>query len=48
MAGDPQEADWTITHYNGTVWGGKGAPVGDVQGATNAATFTLKISGGVS
>lgn len=46
MAGDPQEADWTITHYNGTVWGGKGAPVGDVQGATNAATFTLKISGG--
>lgn len=46
LAGDPVEADWTISHINGTVWGGKGAPVGDVQGDTNAATFTLKISGG--
>ena len=46
LAGDPVEADWTITHINGTVYGGKGAPVGDQQGNGNAATFTLKVSGG--
>ena len=46
MAGDPQEADWTFSHISGTVWGGKGSPVGDVQGSTNGATFTLKVSGG--
>ncbi len=46
MSKDPQEADWTFTHINGTVWGGKGAPVGDVQGNGNGSTFTLKASGG--
>jgi hypothetical protein len=46
MAADPVEADWTITHINGTVHGGTGAPVGDIQGNGNAATFTLKVSGG--
>lgn len=45
LAGDPVLADWTITHINGTVWGGKGKPVGDVQGNGNAATFTLKLGG---
>ena len=46
MAGDPVDADWTVTSINGTVYGGKGAPVGDMQGNGNAATFTLKVSGG--
>lgn len=46
MAGDPVEAEWTFTHINGTVYGATGAPVGDHQGNGNAATFTLKISGG--
>lgn len=46
LAGDPVEADWTMTSINGTVYGGKGAPVGDQQGNGNAATFTLKVSGG--
>lgn len=46
LAGDPAEADYTITHSNGTVWAGKGAPVGDIQPNGNAATFTLKIAGG--
>jgi hypothetical protein len=46
LAGDPVEADWTITHISGTVWGGTGAPVGDMDGNGNQATFTLKISGG--
>ena len=46
LAGDPVEADWTITHINGTVYGGLGAPVGDIQSNGNAATMTLKVSGG--
>lgn len=46
LAGDPVEAEWTITNINGTVYGGTGAPVGDMQGNGNAATFTLKVSGG--
>jgi hypothetical protein len=46
LAASPVEADWTISHINGTVWGGKGAPVGDVQGNGNAGTFSIKLSGG--
>ncbi len=46
LAGHPVEATWTITHHNGTVWGGKGAPVGDVAGNGNAGTFQLKLAGG--
>lgn len=46
MAKDPQEADWTITSVNGSVWKGKGAPVGDHNGNGNPATFTVKVSGG--
>jgi len=46
LAADPVQADWTVDHINGTVWGGTGKPVGDLQGNMNAATFTLKISGG--
>lgn len=44
MAGSPILADWTITHISGAVWGGKGKPVGDIQGSTNAGTFTLKLA----
>jgi hypothetical protein len=46
LAASDVEADWTITHINGTVYGGKGAPVGDIQANGNAGTFTLKVSGG--
>lgn len=46
LAANPDEADWTITSINGTVWGGKGAPVGDINGDGNAATMAIKISGG--
>lgn len=46
LAGDPVDADWTMTSINGTVYGGKGAPVGDMQANGNDATFTLKVSGG--
>ena len=46
LAESPVEAEWTITNINGTVYGGTGKPVGDMQGNGNAATFPLKISGG--
>lgn len=46
LAESPVEAEWTITNINGTVYGGTGKPVGDMQGNGNAATFPLKIAGG--
>ena len=46
MAGDPQEAEWTISHINGTVYKGTGSPVGDLVGNGNSATFPLKLGGG--
>lgn len=46
LASSPVLADWTISHINGTVYGGKGKPVGDLNGNGNTATFPLKISGG--
>lgn len=46
MAKDAQEATWTFTSINNTVWQGKGAPVGDVQGNGNTSMFTLKVAGG--
>jgi len=48
MAGDTQDATWTFTHINGSVYQGLGSPVGDQQGNGNAATFPLKVSGGGS
>lgn len=39
-------AEWTFTHVSGTVWGGLGKPVGDIEGSTANATFTLKVAGG--
>jgi hypothetical protein len=45
LAKSPVLADWTISHINGSVYSGKGKPVGDLQGNGNAATFTLKIAG---
>lgn len=46
LAADPVEADWTISHINGTIYGGKGSPVGDMKGNANSATFSLKLAGG--
>ena len=47
MAESPEEGTWTFTSVNGSVWQGKGAPVGDHTGNGNASTFTLKVSGGL-
>ena len=46
MAESSVLADWTFTHINGTVYVGKGKPVGDLQNNVNQATFPLKVSGG--
>lgn len=46
LAADPVDADWTFAHINGTVWKGKGSPVGDVGANGNAGTMSLKVSGG--
>jgi hypothetical protein len=46
IAGSPVPADWTISHINGSVYSGKGKPVGDLKGNGNQATLPLKLSGG--
>ena len=40
------EATWSFLHINGTVYRGKGKPVGDLKLNVNQSTFSLKISGG--
>lgn len=46
LAGDANEAVWTIQLINGSIYSGTGSPVGDLQGNYNNATFKLKIAGG--
>jgi hypothetical protein len=46
LMNSPVAADYTISHSNGSVYGGKGLPVGDLMGNGNTATFDLKIQGG--
>lgn len=46
LSGSTKQGDWTISSINGTVWGGKGKPVGDYEGNGNAATFAMLLSGG--
>ncbi len=43
MAESPKKADWTLTHISGAIFAGKGKPVGDVQGSTNAANVGLTL-----
>lgn len=35
LAASPVLGDWTISVVNGSIWGGKGKPVGDLKGNTN-------------
>lgn len=44
LAESPVLADWTITLISGAVWGGRGKPVGDIQGNTNTALIAVKIA----
>ena len=46
LSGDPDDAQWTISHINGTVWSGLGTVVGEVPGSGQDATIPIKLSGG--
>lgn len=46
LAASPEEATYTISHVNGTVWRGTGAPVGDISANGNTGVITLKLAGG--
>lgn len=46
LQASPEMATWTFTHINGTVWGGKGKPVGDAKGSSKDATLKIKVAGG--
>lgn len=44
LSESPTLADWTIASISGSIWAGRGKPVGDIQGATNTSLITLKIA----
>lgn len=44
MSKSPVLADWTISSISGAIWGGRGKPVGDIQGSTNTPQISLKIA----
>jgi hypothetical protein len=46
LAGSVAEGDWTITNINGSVYQGKGSPVGDLTTNGNTSTIALKVAGG--
>lgn len=46
LCAHPDDGVWTFSFLNGAIFRGKGSPVGDVQGDSNAGTVTLKVSGG--
>lgn len=45
LAESPIEAEWTIAHISGAIYGMSGNPVGDVNANGNNATIALKIAG---
>lgn len=46
LAEIPELGTWTLTHISGSIFKGKGKPVGDLQIDTNSAQMTLKVAGG--
>ena len=44
LSASPVLADWTISSISGAIWGGKGKPVGDLNGSTNTSQVTLKLA----
>ncbi len=45
LASSPVLADWTFSHINGSIYAGKGKPVGDLKGNGNTANTPIKIAG---
>lgn len=46
ISGSIDEGDYTFSSINGSVYGGKGSPVGDLAGNANDSTFPATFSGG--
>lgn len=46
LAAHPVPAEYTFSHINGSNYGAKGKPVGDIKNNVNAATFPVKFAGG--
>jgi hypothetical protein len=46
MAASTVEGDWTFTDINGSVYQGKGSPMGDIVGNVNQGSVPTTISGG--
>jgi len=48
LAADPNDADFTFTYLDGSVYAGKGTVVGDVKGnKVSAMTNAIKFEGGI-
>jgi len=45
LASHPDLGTWTFSLISGTIYKGKGRPVGDLQADSNAGTMTLKVAG---
>jgi len=46
MAGSTEEGDYTFGNINGSIYGGKGSPSGDLVGNVNNSTVPVTFSGG--
>ena len=46
LAESPKPATYTLSLINGTVWSGKGVPVGNYEVDLNAGTMPLKVNSG--
>lgn len=46
LSAHPEDGVWTISFISGTIYKGKGRPVGDISTNTNEGTMPLKLSGG--
>lgn len=46
LQADPETATWTISHINGSVYSGKGKPVGDLAANWNNTTCKVTLAGG--
>jgi hypothetical protein len=46
LSASTKDSDWTVASANGTIYTGKGRPVGDLAGNSGQATMGLKLAGG--
>ena len=46
LSGSTEDSDWTFELADGSIYGGTGRPVGDIQGSSKDGQISLKITGG--